>query len=427
MIGDYSVILVLILTAVVQGLASSFATQGSSPPPPIQKEQKDKAIAAVESSLLKLLGLSRRPRPTKDIVIPQYMIDIYRSQTGDQGEVPEIFTRGRGINPSNTVRSFYHQDVMHLDGCSEHNCARIWFDVTNIPRDETLIASELRVYMEHNQTETESVSKHKLQVFEIMKPVLKDVEPLSRLIDVQDVVVQNSSWISLDVHPAVLKWKNKPRMNHGLEIRLLPYKNSPSNSPLSHVRLRRSAELEESDWSLQRPFLVTYTDDGKDSQIRVKRSADKKSKSTRRKRKNKKKKNRKCDKGKKGKKCRKRDNKNKENPPGKRRKGHKNLCRRHPLYVDFNDVGWNDWIIAPVGYEAYYCNGNCPFPLGDHLNTTNHAIVQTLVHSVDVRAAPPACCVPTSLNSLTILYVDEYDKVVLRVYDNMVVEGCGCR
>lgn len=270
-----------------------------------------------------------------------------------------------------------------------------------------------------------------------MKPVLKDVEPLSRLIDVQDVVVQNSSWISLDVHPAVLKWKNKPRMNHGLEIRLLPFKNSPSKSPLSHVRLRRSAELEESKWSLQRPFLVTYTDDGKDSQIRVKRSSNKNSNknssksSKRRKRKNKKNKknkNRKCDKGREGKKCRKgKDDKNKENPPGKRRKGHKNLCKRHPLYVDFNDVGWNDWIIAPVGYQAYYCNGSCPFPLAENLNTTNHAIVQTLVHSVDPRAAPPACCVPTTLNSMTILYVDEYDKVVLRVYDNMVVEGCGCR
>ena len=318
----------------------------------------------------------------------------------------------------------YFSDVKHLHGCSDHNCARIWFNVTNIPREETLIASELRVYIEHNQTETESISKHKLQVFEIMKPVLKDVEPLSRLVDVQDIVVQNSSWISLDVHPAVLKWKNKPRMNHGLEIRVLPYKNSPSKSPLSHVRLRRSAELEETRWNLQRPFLVTYTDDGQDSKIRVKRSSNKNSR--RKKRKNRK--NRKCDKGKKGKKCRKRkEDKNRENPPGKRRKGHKNLCKRHRLYVDFNDVGWNDWIIAPVGYEAYYCDGNCPFPLTDSLNTTNHAVVQTLVNGVDAKAAPPACCVPTSLNSLTILYVDEYDKVVLRVYQNMVVEGCGCR
>ena len=331
-------------------------------------------------------------------------------------------------------------DVMHLDGCSEHNCARLWFNLTNIPTEESLVASELRVYMEHNQTETTSVSKHKLQVFEIMKPVLSNAEPLSRLIDVRDVVVQNSSWISLDVHPAVLKWKARPRMNHGLEVRLLPYKNSPSKSPLSHVRLRRSAELEESDWNLQRPFLVTYTNDGKGSQIRVRRSSDSTSDNTeenksentkrsrRKKRKNKKNRRRKCDKGEKGKKCRKRkDRKKKENPPGKRRKGHKNLCSRHPLYVDFNDVGWNDWIIAPVGYQAYYCNGQCPFPLSENLNTTNHAIVQTLVHSVDPRAAPPACCVPTSLNSMTILYVDEYDKVVLRVYDNMVVEGCGCR
>ena len=50
----------------------------------------------------------------------------------------------------------------------------------------------------------------------------------------------------------------------------------------------------------------------------------------------------------------------------------------NPLYVDFSDVGWNDWIVAPPGYHAFYCHGECPFPLADHLNSTNHAIVQTL-------------------------------------------------
>ena len=110
MIGDYSVILVLIFTIVAQGLASSlFTHSSSSPPPPLRKEQKEKTIAALESSLLKLFGMSRRPRPTEDIVIPQYMIDLYRSQTGDEGHIPDIFTRGRGVGPSNTVRSFYHQ------------------------------------------------------------------------------------------------------------------------------------------------------------------------------------------------------------------------------------------------------------------------------------------------------------------------------
>ncbi len=109
----------------------------------------------------------------------------------------------------------------------------------------------------------------------------------------------------------------------------------------------------------------------------------------------------------------------------KGRKRNRN-CRRHALYVDFSDVGWNDWIVAPPGYQAYYCHGECPFPLADHLNSTNHAIVQTLVNSVNTNI-PKACCVPTELSAISMLYLDETDRVVLKNYQEMVVEGCGCR
>jgi len=85
------------------------------------------------------------------------------------------------------------------------------------------------------------------------------------------------------------------------------------------------------------------------------------------------------------------------------------------------------WIVAPDGYNAYYCQGDCNFPLAHHLNSTNHAIVQTLVNSVDPTAVPKACCVPTELSAISMLYLDEWDKVVLKNYQDMVVEACGCR
>ncbi len=111
-----------------------------------------------------------------------------------------------------------------------------------------------------------------------------------------------------------------------------------------------------------------------------------------------------------------------------RDKGHRRLpCRRHQMYVDFKDVGWNDWIVAPPGYDAFACLGECRFPLPDHLNGTNHAIVQTLVNGVNPSAVPKACCVPTDLSPISMLYFNEYEKVVLQNYENMVVEGCGCR
>lgn len=55
-------------------------------------------------------------------------------------------------------------------------------------------------------------------------------------------------------------------------------------------------------------------------------------------------------------------------------------CQIQTLYVSFKDLKWQDWIVAPDGYGAFYCSGECNFPLNAHMNATNHAIVQTLVH-----------------------------------------------
>ncbi|XP_053207411.1 bone morphogenetic protein 2-A-like [Panonychus citri] len=110
-----------------------------------------------------------------------------------------------------------------------------------------------------------------------------------------------------------------------------------------------------------------------------------------------------------------------------RRKNRKTTCRRNSLYVDFSEVGWNDWIVAPLGYQAFYCVGECPYVLNDSHNATNHAIVQNLVNSFTPNKVQKSCCVPTELSSISILYVDEHGKVVLKNYQDMVVEACGCR
>lgn len=103
------------------------------------------------------------------------------------------------------------------------------------------------------------------------------------------------------------------------------------------------------------------------------------------------------------------------------------VCKARRLYIDFRDVGWQDWIIAPQGYLANYCHGECPFPLSESLNGTNHAILQTLVHSLDPDGTPQPCCVPVRLSPISMLYYDNNDNVVLRHYQDMVVDECGCR
>nr|XP_046233397.1 bone morphogenetic protein 2-like isoform X2 [Scatophagus argus] len=108
--------------------------------------------------------------------------------------------------------------------------------------------------------------------------------------------------------------------------------------------------------------------------------------------------------------------------------GRSQSCQRVPLFVDFEEIGWSGWIISPRGYNAYHCKGSCPFPLGGNLRATNHATVRSIMHALklssDEVGAP--CCVPDRLQSISLLYFDDEENVVLKQYDDMVALSCGC-
>lgn len=105
-----------------------------------------------------------------------------------------------------------------------------------------------------------------------------------------------------------------------------------------------------------------------------------------------------------------------------------NHCRRTSLHVNFKEIGWDSWIIAPKDYEAFECKGGCFFPLTDNVTPTKHAIVQTLVHLQNPKKASKACCVPTKLDSISILYKDDAGvPTLIYNYEGMKVAECGCR
>nr|XP_013805194.1 PREDICTED: bone morphogenetic protein 2 [Apteryx mantelli mantelli] len=276
-----------------------------------------------------------------------------------------------------------------LPETSGKTARRFFFNLTSIPNEESITSAELQIFRKqvHGASENNSSYHHRINIYEIIKPATAtSKDPVTRLLDTRLVHHNASKWESFDVTPAIMRWIAHGQPNHGfvVEVVHLDKENSASKR---HVRISRSLHQDEDSWSQLRPLLVTFGHDGKGHPLhkREKRQAK-----------------------------------------HKQRKRHKYSCKRHPLYVDFNDVGWNDWIVAPPGYSAFYCHGECPFPLADHLNSTNHAIVQTLVNSVNSKI-PKACCVPTELSAISMLYLDENEKVVLKNYQDMVVEGCGCR
>ncbi|KAH7730945.1 Transforming growth factor beta like domain containing protein [Aphelenchoides avenae] len=87
-------------------------------------------------------------------------------------------------------------------------------------------------------------------------------------------------------------------------------------------------------------------------------------------------------------------------------------CKRHEMVVDFRDIGWQDWVIAPKQIDAHYCAGICPYPLESDANPSNHAILQSALRSVGVNPdIPQVCCAPESMDSLTLLYYDDNGNV----------------
>ncbi|KAG5857810.1 hypothetical protein ANANG_G00023330 [Anguilla anguilla] len=357
-----------------EGRKKAWGLQGRHP------DQSHELLRDFEATLLHMFGLQRRPRPSRSAVVPQYLLDLYRLQSGEAEEpgaqeaafeYPE-----RSTSRANTVRGFHHEEHMEQvmsDGPEGGNAPlRFLFNLSSIPQEELLSSAELRLYRQRVDEaaggradgrrggEGGGEGLHRINVYELGE--LRR-QPRRAAVDAGQTA--------------------QPRAGRGGAAPRRP-RPPPAGPPRPRQPLPAPGARE--DWDQLRPLLVTFGHDGKGHPLtrRAKRSAKQRG-----------------------------------------RKRNRN-CRRHALYVDFSDVGWNDWIVAPPGYQAFYCHGECPFPLADHLNSTNHAIVQTLVNSVNTNI-PKACCVPTELSAISMLYLDEHDKVVLKNYQEMVVEGCGCR
>ncbi|XP_010897183.2 nodal homolog 2-A-like [Esox lucius] len=101
------------------------------------------------------------------------------------------------------------------------------------------------------------------------------------------------------------------------------------------------------------------------------------------------------------------------------------LCRKVDMWVDFDQIGWDEWIVYPKRYNAFRCEGECPTPVDESFSPTNHAYMQSLLRLYHPDRVGCPSCVPTRLSPLSMLYYGDED-VVLRHHEDMIVEECGC-
>lgn len=328
--------------------------------------------------------MKTRPNPKKGWKdrVPQFILDLYHNHINDPEWISTNFKHKGKWTSANTIRAFQHEGDHLATTVSQLSPNRwnLFFDLSSLPDVETLTAAELRLTFSTvknaSRNAIATTKQHHVKVYQVLLPGTAGQPGLTRLIETRPTSANGTD--NFDIRPTVQHWSQNPGENFGLEVHL----DTTGEPPVVHLNNNGNAAAEK------KPLLVTFSHDGTQHVYR----------------------------------------RRKRRSAGKTKvKNDRNFCQRHPLYVNFVEVGWNDWIMAPPGYSAFYCSGECPFPIADHLNTTNHAIVQTLMNSVNADDVPPACCVPTTLDPISMLYLNEHGKVVLKNYQDMVVDGCGCR
>lgn len=116
-----------------------------------------------------------------------------------------------------------------------------------------------------------------------------------------------------------------------------------------------------------------------------------------------------------------------QHPRRKKRKAEREYCQRTSLKVNFKDIGWDSWIVAPPEYDAFECRGLCYHPLTDEMTPSKHALIQTLINIRDPKKANMACCVPIKLDPITVMYQENGRLTIRYLYEEMKVAECGCR
>lgn len=98
-------------------------------------------------------------------------------------------------------------------------------------------------------------------------------------------------------------------------------------------------------------------------------------------------------------------------------------CCRYPLWVSFSDIGWDEWVVSPDGYQAYYCDGACP---DRYKPANNFAGIKSILHMINPRSVPAPCCTASKTDSLDLLHYDDVGNLVVTEYEGMVVQDCKC-
>lgn len=104
----------------------------------------------------------------------------------------------------------------------------------------------------------------------------------------------------------------------------------------------------------------------------------------------------------------------------------KGQCCKQKFYVSFKQLGWEDWIIAPSGYYANYCRGDCGLRRTPDMYYTHYSHVIEEYRKMDRLSGLHPCCAPVKFSPMSLIYFGPDSNIIKRDLPKMVVDECGC-
>ena len=267
--------------------------------------------------------------------------------------------------------------------CIDGHKLHLYFNISSIlSKNETFKTAELKLYDAIESQVLLNKSVHIL-IYDILIPgdQVKQKEVINMLIDSKNVQLNQSSF---NIQAAVARWIQNPEANHGLFFHILDYHNNTLD--ICEPDLQFEQQFGEKD--RKRPELVIHTNQKVEPVTEENLSLSELFF----------------------------EPLNLNNDP----------CRLHEAFINFTDIKWDNWILSPSGFYLNYCKGDCHHPMGDNMNTTLHAVMQTILNNVNPDFVPKVCCVPTSFEEQTVLYYDNNNEIISENFPNIKITGCGC-